>query len=163
MENTIINQWINKLELELELTEKVVENKLITLSIETLVNLIDLLSNEYGNQKEIKNKKENSKINSKINSKLITRLEKNVLQIYNENIVNFFIKKQLNSNWTYLKYKNYKIRWNIIIYLYQKDTKSYIQEYKKKPKKKEIENNKPKILKFNDFFDKETDDEEKNN
>ena len=41
MENTIINQWINKLELELELelklTEKVVENKLITLSIETLV------------------------------------------------------------------------------------------------------------------------------
>ena len=158
MENTIINQWINKLELELELelklTEKVVENKLITLSIETLVNLIDLLSNEYGNQKEIKNK---------INSKLITRLEKNVLQIYNENIVNFFIKKQLNSNWTYLKYKNYKIRWNIIIYLYQKDNKSYIQEYKKKPKKKEIENNKPKILKFNDFFDKETDDEEKNN
>jgi hypothetical protein len=156
MENTIINQWINKL--ELELTEKVVENKLITLSIETLINLIDLLSNEYRNQKE------NSKINNKINSKLITRLEKNVLQIYNENIVNFFIKKQLNSNWTYLKYKNYKIRWNIIIYLYQKDTKSYIQEYKKKPKKKEIENNKPKILKFNDFFDKETDDEqEKNN
>ena len=158
MENTIINQWINKLELELELelklTEKVVENKLITLSIETLVNLIDLLSNEYGNQKEIKNK---------INSKLITRLEKNVLQIYNGNIVNFFIKKQLNSNWSYLKYKNYKIRWNIIIYLYQKDTKSYIQEYKKKPKKKEIENNKPKILKFNDFFDNETDDEEKNN
>jgi hypothetical protein len=156
MENTIINQWINKLELELELklTEKVVENKLITLSIETLVNLIDLLSNEYGNQKEIKNK---------INSKLITRLEKNVLQIYNENIVNFFIKKQLNSNWTYLKYKNYKIRWNIIIYLYQKDTKSYIQEYKKKTKKKEIENNKPKILKFNDFFDKETDDEEEKN
>ena len=149
MENTIINEWINKL----ELTEKIVENKLITLSIETLVNLVDLLSNEYRNQKE----------KSKNNSKLITRMEKNVLQIYNKNIVNFFIKKQLNSNWTYLKYKNYKIRWNIIIYLYQKDTKSYIQEYKKKSKKKEIENNKPKILKFNDFFDKETDDEEKNN
>ena len=153
MENLIINEWINKLKLELQLTEKIVENKLITLSIETLVNLVDLLSNEYRNQKE----------KSKNNSKLITRMEKNVLQIYNENIVNFFIKKQLNSNWTYLKYKNYKIRWNIIIYLYQKDTKSYIQEYKKKPKKKEIENNKPKILKFNDFFDKETDDEEEKN
>lgn len=153
MENLIINEWINKLKLELQLTEKIVENKLITLSIETLVNLVDLLSNEYRNQKE----------KSKNNSKLITRMEKNVLQIYNENIVNFFIKKQLNSNWTYLKYKNYKIRWNIIIYLYQKDTKSYIQEYKKKSKKKEIENNKPKILKFNNFFDKETDDEEEKN
>ena len=153
MENLIINEWINKLKLELQLTEKIVENKLITLSIETLVNLVDLLSNEYRNQKE----------KSKNNSKLITRMEKNVLQIYNENIVNFFIKKQLNSNWTYLKYKNYKIRWNIIIYLYQKDTKSYIQEYKKKSKKKDIENNKPKILKFNDFFDKETDDEEEKN
>ena len=157
MENLIITKWINELELKLQSTEKIIENKLITLSIETLVNLVDLLSNEYGNQKEIKKKKQNS------NSKLITRMEKNVLQIYNENIINFFIKKQLNSNWTYLKYKNYKIRWNIIIYLYQKDTKSYIQEYIKKPKKKEIENNKPKILKFNDFFDKETDDEEKNN
>ena len=152
IDNDIIKKWID----DLILIQKITENKLVSLPVETLINLIDLLSNEYGNN--ISNNTSNN-IKKKINSKLISKKEKNILQIYEEKITNFFIKKQLNSNWTYLKYKNYQIRWNIIIYFYEKDTKSYEVEYKKKFKKKEIENNKPKILKFHDFFDKESDEE----
>ena len=145
--NLIIEKWID----ELDLIKNPIQNKLkiISLPIETLINLVDLLSQQCFLEKS--------------NSKLISKNGKNTLQIYNENIINFFIKKQLNSNWTYLKYNNndtnYEIRWNIIIYLYQKDNKSYETVYKKKIKKKEIENTKSKKLNFNDFFDKETDEE----
>ena len=185
--NLIIEKWID----ELDLIKNPIQNKLkiISLPIETLINLVDLLSQQCFLEKSISKKhfleKSVSKKHfleksvskkcfleksvskkcflEKSNSKLISKNGKNTLQIYNENIINFFIKKQLNSNWTYLKYNNndtnYEIRWNIIIYLYQKDNKSYETVYKKKIKKKEIENTKSKKLNFNDFFDKETDEE----
>lgn len=147
----IIEKWID----ELNLIKNPIKNKLkiISLPIETLINLVNLLSHQCFLKKS--------------NSKLISKNGKNTLQIYNENIINFFIKKQLNSNWTYLKYNNnnnnndtnYEIRWNVIIYLYQKDNKSYETIYKRKIKKKENENSKIKKLNFNDFFDKETDEE----
>jgi hypothetical protein len=155
--NLIIEKWID----ELDLIKNPIQNKLkiISLPIETLINLVDLLSQQCFFQKSISKKC----FLEKSNSKLISKNGKNTLQIYNENIINFFIKKQLNSNWTYLKYNNndtnYEIRWNIIIYLYQKDNKSYETVYKKKIKKKEIENTKLKKLNFSDFFDKETDEE----
>jgi len=148
--NLIIEKWID----ELNLIKNPIKNKLkiISLPIETLINLVNLLSQQCFLEKS--------------NSKLISKNGKNTLQIYNENIINFFIKKQLNSNWTYLKYNNnnnndtnYEIRWNVIIYLYQKDNKSYETIYKRKIKKKENENSKIKKLNFNDFFDKETDEE----
>ena len=157
--NLIIEKWID----ELDLIKNPIQNKskIISLPIETLINLVDLLSQQCFLEKSI-SKKELCFL-EKSNSKLISKNGKNTLQIYNENIINFFIKKQLNSNWTYLKYNNndtnYEIRWNIIIYLYQKDNKSYETIYKKKIKKKEIENTKLKKLNFNDFFDKETDKE----
>ena len=168
--NLIIEKWIN----ELDLTKN--KSKIISLPIETLINLVDLLSKCFL-EKSIGKKcfleksigKKELCFLEKSNSKLISKNGKNTLQIYNENIINFFIKKQLNSNWTYLKYNNddnnnnnnnnYEIRWNIIIYLYQKDNKSYETVYKKKIKKKEIEDTKIKKLNFNDFFDKETDEE----
>ena len=159
--NLIIEKWID----ELDLIKNPIQNKLkiISLPIETLINLVNLLSQQCFLEKSI-GKKELCFL-EKSNSKLISKNGKNTLQIYNENIINFFIKKQLNSNWTYLKYNNnnndtnYEIRWNIIIYLYQKDNKSYETVYKRKIKKKEIEDTKIKKLNFNDFFDKETDEE----
>ncbi len=169
--NLIIEKWID----DLDLIKNPIQNKskIISLPIETLINLVDVLSQQCFLEKSISKKcfleksigKKELCFLEKSNSKLISKNGKNTLQIYNENIINFFIKKQLNSNWTYLKYSNnnndtnYEIRWNIIIYLYQKDNKSYETIYKKKIKKKEIENTKLKKLNFNDFFDKETDEE----
>jgi len=162
----VIKKWID----ELDLTKNLIQNKskIISLPIETLINLVDLLSKHFleksVSKKHFLEKSVSKKeFLEKSNSKLISKNGKNTLQIYNENIINFFIKKQLNSNWTYLKYENndtnYEIRWNVIIYLYQKDNKSYETVYKRKIKKKENENATSKKLNFNDFFDKETDEE----
>ena len=158
VEYSIIDLWIKSVSVSVSLSLQ--ENKkdiIYSLPLETLIDLINKLY--YNKYKKL------------CKYKIITNNNKNTIQLYRNDFIDFFYKKQINSNWTYLKYKDYNIRWNCVIYLYQPNTKSYQSKTKKKIKSKtEIkdiasssENNTKKKYKNNvnvkDFFDLVSDSE----
>ncbi len=156
-EYSIIDLWIKSVSVSLQENEK---DTTYSLPLETLIDLINKLY--YNKYKKL------------CRYKIITNNNKNTIQLYRNDFIDFFYKKQINSNWTYLKYKDYNIRWNCVIYLYQPNTKSYQSKTKKKSKTKDIssslessssssENNTKKKYKNNvnvkDFFDLVSDSE----
>ncbi len=158
-EYSIIDLWIKSVSVSLQENEK---DTTYSLPLETLIDLINKLY--YNKYKKL------------CKYKIITNNNKSTIQLYRNDFIDFFYKKQINSNWTYLKYKDYNIRWNGVIYLYQPNTKSYQSKTKKKSKTntKDIssslessssssENNTKKKYKNNvnvkDFFDLVSDSE----
>jgi hypothetical protein len=142
----LIKEWLIKLNI------KPISSKVISLNEYALYNLIDL----YYTSKNIKGKK----------YKTIKKNDKIIIQIYNKKLLNLFYKKQVNSNWTYVKNNdmyNYDIRFNITIYLYQSDIKSYKTTMKKNKTDKTDKNNdynsntKKTKTNLSDFFDIDSD------
>jgi len=150
----IIRKWLNTLQ------PKPMPNKSVTLPIETLLDLIDNLSNNLNMNLNEKQKQNNNKKNHKI----IESGEKTIIQIYQNNFLDFFYKKQINSSWTYIRYREYQIKWKAVIYLYQPHTKSY--QVNKKPRNKAnvnanqtITNKKTINTDIKQFFDSLSDSE----
>jgi hypothetical protein len=110
MDNSI-KKWINL---------NKIKNELTSLEIDSLAELISLLYDD--------------KVISRTGKKFkIINKNKIIFEIYDQEILDIFYKKQINSDWTYLKYLDYKIRWNITIHLHQQ--KSYQTTIKNKPSK----------------------------
>ena len=115
------------------------------LPVETLIDLLDKL--HYNKCKKLSK------------AKIINNNTKQILQIYTNDFSQYFYKKQINSNWTYLKYHGieYDIKWNIVLYVYQCNNKSYNPKQKPMTKKnnKKIESStkKKSKCKVKDYFD----------
>jgi len=142
----LIKEWLIKLNIT------PISSKVISLNEYALYNLIDL----YYTSENIKGKK----------YKTIKKNDKIIIQIYNKKLLNLFYKKQVNSNWTYVKNNdmcNYDIRFNITIYLYQSDIKSYKPTMKKNKTDKNNDfnynrnSNKKSKTNLSDFFDIDSD------
>ncbi len=153
MDNSIIESWIKSLS-EKEKEKYIKKDIIYSLPLETLIDLINKL---YYNKFKKLHK-----------YKLITNNDKITIQLYRNDFIDLFHKKQINSNWTYLKYQSYNIRWNCVIYLYQPNTRSYQPKTKKKSKNTNIslisEENDTKTKKkfktnIKDFFDLNSDSE----
>ena len=145
----IIRNWLNSLQ------TKPIPSKIVVLPIETLLDLLDHLSNNI-----------NIKNNRGKNHKIIVSGEKTTIQVYQNNVIDFFYKKQLNSNWTYIKYRDYQIKWKAVIYLYQPNTKSYLVNKKPRNNTKAKANQNQTITtkktintNINQFFDSLSDSE----
>lgn len=95
--------------------------------------------------------------------KVIKKNEKQFLEVYDNDLLQLFYKKKINSDWTYIRNSYYEIRFNITIYLFQE--KSYKTKRKSKSKSKSNnsdDNNKSKNIKtkktnLSDFFDHNSD------
>lgn len=154
-ETDIIRNWISRL------PNKITPGKKISnLSLNSLESLIELYNSFSTSQNENQDKKSSKKKLTKI----ITQNGKNTVIVYQNSLKPFlekyFCKKQLNSNWTYLNYRDYNIRWNCDIYVYEIRTEEPIVKQKKKKKvKKEESRNEVKGFSFDDFFDQISDDE----
>jgi hypothetical protein len=110
MEDSII-KWINN---------NKISTKLVSLEIDSLSELIS----SFYTDKVISRNGKKFKIINKNQNKIY-------IEIYDKEILDIFYKKQVNSNWTYLKYLDYQVRWNITIHLHQE--KSYQTNLKNKP------------------------------
>ena len=90
------------------------------------------------------------------NIKLLKKNEKIFLEIYDNDLLQLFYKKKVNSDWTYIRNSCYEIKFNITIYLFQE------KSYKIKRQSKIKSNSKSKIIKTQktnlyDFFDHNSD------
>lgn len=132
----LINKWLNKINI------KPISSKIVCLNEYALYNLVDLF---YESRNE-KCKK----------YKVIKKNEKTFLEIYDNDLLDLFYKKKVNSDWTYVKHSYYEIRFDITIYLFQE--KSYKIKRKSKNKSKTTTTN-IKISKTNlsDFFNSDSD------
>ncbi len=127
----LINEWLNKINI------KPISSKIVSLNEYALYNLIDLF---YVSRNQ-KCKK----------YKVIKKNEKTFIEIYDNDLLQLFYKKQVNSNWTYIKHSYYEIKFDITIYLFQE--KSYKIKRKTKTKNNNtINRNKSHKIKFDDFF-----------
>jgi hypothetical protein len=152
-ETDLIRLWINSLSIDFKNSSET-----ITLSDETLKTLLKQLIIFFI-----------SKDTTKGHSlKYIKKKEKNTLEIrvkragFNSILETFFYKKQINSNWTYLKFRDYRIKWNCAIHLNEDLNDS---DNKKKPNKEKQNKEKQKSVKtpiikkqfnkFSDYFEKE--------
>lgn len=147
----IIHTWINSLGIDFKKSPI-----LTTLPENTIINLLQnlIIFFSSNNKKPLRGKS----ITSLKKGNKIT-LQVKVNQPGFESILEtYFYKKKINSNWTYLRYRHYKIKWNVNIHLIAGSSKAYQVNNKKKIIKKESTEKESRIL-FTDYFDKESDDE----
>lgn len=142
----VIRLWINSLSIDFKKS-----SEMVSLSEETLKTLIKnliVLHISKGVKKDY-------------NIKMISKKDKKTLEIrvghngFSSILETFFYKKQVNSNWTYLKFRDYHIKWNCIIHLVTSESKkSYDIKVKRKVQNKEP-STKKQFTNFSDYFEKE--------
>jgi len=157
-ETDIIRTWINSLPVDFKKSPG-----LISLSEDTLTNLLQNLLNFFSSKSSLKSPPKSSSIRGN-SVKYLKKGSKITLQVkakkpgFESVLETYFYKKKVNSNWTYLQYRHYQIKWNVNIHLVSGSSKAYQTALPKKVQKKEPTERASKTL-FTDYFDQESDDE----
>lgn len=149
-ETEVIRLWINSLQIDFKNSSETFK-----LPDDTLKTLLKQLIILYISKDTIKGH----------SIKYIKKNDKHTLEIkvnrtgFSSILETFFYKKQVNSNWTYLKFRDYHIKWNCIIHL--NENKDDMNNIKKKTNKKALKKSddvpviRKKFNKFTDYFEKE--------